>query len=434
MNEFVETIESSDMGIEVYFANGLRKIKPYYHSRTSFAKGRWLNRKLLEVLSSEFRSQSSEEYAKAIIRQEFQIIRENIALSAEETLQTTIQNKDLIKTTSHKHEPPVKQWNSEEISKKGSTIAGIEIIHECDEMLVLNKPSGVPIHPTGQYYQNTLVEILNTHGRSVLPSHRLDKVTSGVLILAKNSIMANKIQRNIREHRMQKVYLVRVDGQFPKVDTLGDSDATKITMFSKLFSNPSKFTTEKSAMFTVEMKKQFPAAFSVAREATTIFYPVKYFPDTNETLVACQPLTGRTHQIRIHLARLGHPISNDSFYNYKITKFPRRLSFILGVNDWNDGKHATADLEIHFDEFVRESEKVQLNSCSSSNKTCPECGGKLYSDPELRDLELYLHAWKYSDVEGEMSFETSLPAWAFNNDPYHENRSFTSRPNFSLPP
>ncbi|CAR21455.1 pseudouridine synthase PUS6 [Lachancea thermotolerans CBS 6340] len=391
------------MGAEVYFANGLRKIKPYHHSRLSFAKGRWLDRTLLDVLSDEFRANTKEEYEKGILQKKFQIIRDGAELSVEEVLKGQIRNKDVIRTTSHKHEPPVRQWAKEENSGLG-WVAGMKVVHECEDLLVIDKPSGIPIHPTGQYYQNTLVEVLKSHGKTVFPSHRLDKITSGVLILTKNPHMANKIQHQIRQRTMSKIYLARVDGAFPMADTLGSLTP---------FESPDKTQTVDSAIYTVELKKQFPAAFSPPREAKTKFYPLKYYPKSDETLVACQPITGRTHQIRIHLARLGHPIVNDPFYNLKNSRYPKRLTFMLECHNWNKQANKSPSLSELFEEFLGEAEKLQRSERSALTlEKCPECDASIYPDPTCEELQLFLHAWKYTDDSGSLKFETEIPKWA----------------------
>ncbi|SCU79249.1 LAFA_0B01772g1_1 [Lachancea sp. 'fantastica'] len=396
----------------IQYTRGLRIVTPYYHSRTSFAKGRWLGRKLVDVLSDEFKSFSSEQYKQGS-QKDFQIIRDGVPLSAAETSTTEIQNKDIIKTTFHKHEPPVRQWSSDENdTKNGGRIAGFEIVHECSDLLVLNKPCGVPIHPTGQYFRNSMVEALKAQGMNVFPTHRLDKVTSGILIMGKNPFTANKIQDRIRQRTMRKTYLARVEGRFPKTpDSIFPGD-TNFPTASEACANESRATIEESQMYTIELKKQFPAAFSGARDAVTRFYPVKYFAECNQTLVACQPITGRTHQIRIHLARLGHPIVNDPFYNKNQTKFPKRLQFMLDVPNWNNNNVAAKSLESYFQEFVQESESSKGLQTASKQQVCNECDIVLYPDPQLRDLELFLHAWNYSDCSGELSYETSLPAWA----------------------
>ncbi|SCU82615.1 LAME_0C02080g1_1 [Lachancea meyersii CBS 8951] len=401
----------------IYYAHGLRKIAPYYHSRTSFAKGRWLGRQLLEVLSDELKALSSEQYSLGIQRQEFQIVRNACALSVPETFTAKIENKDIIKTISHKHEPPVRQWCSDESdTEAGKKIGGFEIVHECSDLLVLNKPSGIPIHPTGRYYKNSMVEVLKNQGTDAYPTHRLDKITSGVLIMAKNPYMANKIQGQIRQRTMQKTYLARVEGCFPKVQDSHALGKGCLPSATEACADENKATVEDSEIYTIELKKQFPAAFSVARNATTKFYPVRYYAASNQTLVACQPITGRTHQIRIHLARMGHPIVNDPFYNKKNTKFPRRLQFMLDVYNWNIGSISSERLESYFKDFLRESNSFHDGEPSSIREECKECGINLYPDPQLHDLQLYLHAWKYRDSTGDLDYETSLPIWALDHN------------------
>lgn len=399
------------MGIEVHFANGLRKIKPYYHSRTCFAKGRWLNRTLLDVLSNEFRTLSRDDYLNRIIQKDFQLIREGEPLSVEQTLNALIQNKDLVKTTDHKHEPPVRQWSADELTT-ATQIAGMDIIHEDENFLVINKPCGIPVHPTGQYFQNTITEILSGAGKTAFPTHRLDKITSGVLILAKNCYTANKIQAKIRSRDMRKVYLARVRGMFPHA-------SSDIQYFSsdELFQQSDKVTKVDSPIFTVEPKKRFRAGLSPAREATTNFYPIRYIAASDETVVACQPLTGRTHQIRIHLARLGHAISNDPFYNYQNTLYPKRLQFMLDVENWETSGLSENQLSERFHEFVIECEELQKRRTQSEfSEKCMYCGTPSIPDPAPETLELYLHAWKYSDIEGKLSFESALPKWASEHD------------------
>ncbi|CEP62704.1 pseudouridine synthase PUS6 LALA0_S06e01794g [Lachancea lanzarotensis] len=399
----------------IYYTRGLRIVTPYYHSRTSFAKGRWLGRTLADVLTDEFKSFSSEQ-CKDRAHKDFQIIRDDIELSSAETSTAEIQNKDIIKTTFHKHEPPVRQWSSDESdTKNGDRIAGFEIVHECSDLLVLNKPCGIPIHPTGQYYKNSMVEALKAQGMNVFPTHRLDKVTSGILVMGKNPVTANKVQHQIRQRTMRKTYLARVEGCFPKtLDRISPGDADFPTA-TEACADASRATKEESEMYTIELKKQFPAAFSAARDATTWFYPVKYFPESNHTLVACQPVTGRTHQIRIHLARLGHPIVNDPFYNKIYTKFPKRLQFILNLPNWDNTDLSRKSLESYFQDFVEEADFAQGMEAANNRRTCDDCGVVLYPDPKLQDLELFLHAWNYSDSSGELSYETSIPKWALGS-------------------
>lgn len=393
------------MGIQVYFSRGLRKIRPYYHKRASFAKGRWFQRTLLDVLTNEFRSNSENYYQNEIKKGHLGLIREGKTLDPGEVLSSLIKNNDTVQTLRHKHEPPVLQWSEEEENIPGVKIAGFDIVHEDDNLLVLNKPSGIPIHPTGQFYQNTMTEILKRHGRTALPCYRLDKLTSGLLIMAKNTETAGNIQAKIRDHDISKYYLARVKGKFPHSSAEGFSMTP--------FQNPSLVTQEESSVYTIEPKKQFPAGLLPVKEARTSFYPLRYFPRCDQSLIVCKPLTGRTHQIRIHLARLGHPIVNDPFYNLHNVQYPTRSKFIIKVEDWSKSIYSYDQLEQLFQTFVQETENVQADKTTGRDQLekCTECGSPLMDDPDPKELMIWLHAWKYTDSQGDFSFTTASPSW-----------------------
>lgn len=392
------------MNVEICVANGLRYIKPYYSTHSTFAKGRWTGKSLIDVLSSEFKSFSREEYLDKIQKGCYQITRGDIKL---DPFVTPIKSGDIIISKQHKHEPPIKQWCISDIESQSSPnkIAGMNIIYEDDHTLVIDKPTGIPIHPTGQFYQNTLTEILKLHGKIAYPCYRLDKVTSGLLIMAKDTETANKIQTKISAGEMNKIYLAKVRGKFPNSELL-ERDSTPFTD-SKLI------TTVNSHIYTIEPKRGFPAGLSGSKEATTLFYPLKYIPTANQTIVACKPLTGRTHQIRIHLVRLGFPILNDSLYCSEKTVYPSRLQFILKVERWEDNQLDTQEMKEQFNEMIKEFSKFKESKVDQSMvKQCDECHIRLMDDPNPDQLELYLHAWKYYDNDGTFSYETSLPQWS----------------------
>lgn len=136
------------------------------------------------------------------------------------------------------------------------------------------------------------------------------------------------------------------------------------------------------------------------------------------SIVRCLPLTGRTHQIRVHLQFLGHPITNDPIYcNQKV------FGINLGRGDASAshdddimtrlsrmGKSEVADAIAYHDEMVDEYNKRK--SEKMTGEVCEVCGTPLYSDPGLHELGIYLHALRYADEDGAWSYETPLPEWA----------------------
>lgn len=145
------------------------------------------------------------------------------------------------------------------------------------------------------------------------------------------------------------------------------------------------------------------------KEAITVFQRLSY--DGNTSIVKCKPLTGRTHQIRVHLQYLGYPIANDPLYSNVEIWGPE-----LGKGGQGDdakisqklheiGKVQVAQSWIHSQDSLRGAgERL-------TGEKCPECKTDLYSDPGPNDLDLWLHALKYYSTDGKWSYQTSIPDW-----------------------
>lgn len=128
------------------------------------------------------------------------------------------------------------------------------------------------------------------------------------------------------------------------------------------FEDTSKVTVEMTPIYSIDPKRQFPVGLSASKDAITKFYPIRYFSHADETVVACKPITGRTHQIRIHLARLGHPIVNDSVYCSHITKYPERLKFITQFPRWEDQQDLDAEeLKVRFQNLSMRQKQLSDN-------------------------------------------------------------------------
>ena len=203
----------------------------------------------------------------------------------------------------------------------------LNIIYEDDDLLIINKESGMVVHPAPGHYTGTLVNALlykykNLAGDSFRPGiiHRLDKDTSGLMLVAKNEYTLEKLSEMIGNKEVERKYLAIVDGVI-KHDT-GEVDAP----IGRDINNRQKMAvTDKNA-----------------KDAITHFKVLEHFK--NNTLIECTLETGRTHQIRVHMAYIGFPITNDPLYGRgKADEFGQMLhSYFIKL------KHPRTNKELEF--------------------------------------------------------------------------------------
>jgi 23S rRNA pseudouridine1911/1915/1917 synthase len=179
----------------------------------------------------------------------------------------------------------------------------LEIIHEDDWLIVVNKPAGIVVHPCGNYVSGSLANVLQAHFDRqtqlkglVRPGvvHRLDRLTSGVMVCTKDHLAHRKLGIHFEEGRVLKNYLALVHGVIP--DDRGEINLP---------------IGEWPGGGTIRMSTA-PDAVD-ARPSRTLYEVVERFHDF--TLVRAEPHTGRLHQIRVHLASLGCPVVADDFYS-----------------------------------------------------------------------------------------------------------------------
>lgn len=187
----------------------------------------------------------------------------------------------------------------------------LDVVYEDDDLLIINKKSGMVVHPAPGNYAHTLVNALLYHfsvfrGKDkIRPGivHRLDKDTSGLMMVAKTDFAHEALSLMIQEKKVERKYLALVNGVIPH--ETGTIDAP-------IGRDP---VNRQKMMVTDENSKQ----------AVTHFRVLKRF--SNHTLIECKLDTGRTHQIRVHLAYIGYPIVNDPVYgkSKKTTDFGQLL-------------------------------------------------------------------------------------------------------------
>jgi 23S rRNA pseudouridine1911/1915/1917 synthase len=166
-----------------------------------------------------------------------------------------------------------------------------EILYQDDSVLVIDKPAGLPMHTTAKFWRNTLTALLRERypDEQMEVAHRIDRETSGVLLIARGRKMASFLTRAFARRAVDKTYLALVKGQPP--------DRGRIE-------RPLKLLDTKSHVMMGVAADGLPAV--------TTFEVVRRFAD--HALCAAHPETGRQHQIRVHFQSLGHPIVGDKLY------------------------------------------------------------------------------------------------------------------------
>ena len=450
----------------------VRVVEPYVHSYTSHVKARWIGKSVLDVYCNEFGGYSRQYYESAI--QSGMILLSNQRVSPFHVLEN---GQHVLSHTMHLHEPPVKMDH-----------ADIIIIAETDELIVVDKPSTMVVHPTGSSRFNALLTILEQRYQHKLYTiHRLDRVTSGICLFAKDSKAAQKFSahllNNDNHKNMQKYYLARVKGKFPlNINASSTTNIPRLQTFhdevvSGLYTNKGILGPREQNAFgywtthlsissihdsrnpldwwlnhhsdedwlhlacptrVLQYKDYLCAAGSFCevsdevynssvKASQTSFGVVSYCTKTDSTPVVCKPSTGRSHQIRVHLQFLGHPIATDATYG-------GGSGAGAGVGDEcvvnpthslvNHGPSSAASRDIMDMGTTREKSQKRLKGETLGefvSRLCPTCRQEKEDASTLQNLHagIWLRAIKYqyqtesfsSATKEIYSFQAKPPSW-----------------------
>lgn len=178
----------------------------------------------------------------------------------------------------------------------------LDIVYEDEDLLVLNKPAGMVVHPAAGNYEGTLVNALLAHCRESLSGiggvirpgivHRLDKDTSGLMVVAKNDAAHNGLSAQFAVHSLERCYLALVWGM----------------------PAPSAGVIETQIGRSSVNRKKMAVVSSGGKRAETHYRMLETYAGGAFSLVHCSLKTGRTHQVRVHMTALGHPLVGDKVY------------------------------------------------------------------------------------------------------------------------
>ncbi len=233
----------------------------HFYIQKAWTKERWVGIPLIDLLTTEFLTRDKNYYLKAISAGAIEINDKKAAPNQK------LKHGDVISHLIHLHEPEQPK---------------IEIISDEGDYIVVNKPSGIPCHPVGYYRKYCVTKTLFSDEK-VGCINRLDIPVSGVLIVARD----NKAKVTDMLQDATKIYIAKVKGEFPEY-------------------------VEVEEPILVDSATKTCSVSPDGKYSKTIFSLLKY--ENGHSIVKCQPITGRTHQIRVHIKHLGYPINNDTVY------------------------------------------------------------------------------------------------------------------------
>ena len=214
----------------------------------------------------------------------------------------------------------------------------LNIVYEDDDIIIINKEKGMVVHPANGNYTGTVVNsLMNSHKDSlssingvIRPGivHRIDKDTSGIIVVAKNDKAHKILADQFKIHSIKRKYIALVKGII-KEDNI---------------------TIDKPIGRSTKDRKKMAITDKNSRRAVTHISVLKRFYTSNVTLVEAELETGRTHQIRVHMASLHHPLVGDEVYGKRDPKFKVEGQMLhakyLGFNHPKDGRFVEFDSEL----------------------------------------------------------------------------------------
>ena len=410
--------DDSFQSIQYEMHNNLRHVVPYIHRYETCAKRRWVGRTIFQLFSSEFQRSAPVSYFSQAIQAG--LIRVNNAAVTKEYL---IKDGDVILHISHRHEPPVSTRMP-------------RIIQTTNDYVVVNKPAGIVCHPSGAYAANSLTRIMQRE-LSVGPlfvCHRLDRLTSGLIVIARSSKAAGSFGELMKSGSMRKEYLAKVK----KIDLAAAvvPDWATLTLISPgVYQLDAPIRTENPVVGSM-------CCAPDGKEASTQFEILESISvkggDNNSDgamIVRAKLLHGRTHQIRLHCAMLKMWIMNDPCYGPPeyVQKYKQKYgekkeeydpisSIHLEHGGGNDGEvdGGSGDGkggEDGTDEggTAKKEDGIEMTEEETAMSICSYCrrGNKAFNAIQLRHEGIWLHSFRYSMKDGEnnFSYETKLPDW-----------------------
>lgn len=205
----------------------------------------------------------------------------------------------------------------------------LEILHEDEDVLVLDKPAGLVVHPAAGHEQDTLVNALVAHSKDFAMKfseqrpgivHRLDKDTSGIMVVTKNDFSHENLAQQFKKRSVHRIYYAAVHGIPTRQDGRIQSYLARHPVDRK------KYASLRNSSRQVIREEQDPPPY-VGKWAATDYQTIKSFAGA-VSLLKLKLQTGRTHQIRVHLSEMGHSVLADPIYG-KTQQYPKSFTPVI---------------------------------------------------------------------------------------------------------
>lgn len=415
-------------------ATGIRIPKTCSRMLQSNTKGKWCGKTLLSVLQNEFTELAQTETLATILQRGLLRVNGKAIKSLEEAESFKLKNMDVIGRITHWHEPPVHLPRRSIDAQRTELPQRVQEAYDLQDdatIFVCDKPSTVPVHPAGPYLSNCLTMMVEAQEgltpKTLIPCHRIDRVTSGLTVCCTNPKVARLVQSRIDQGFVKKQYLAKVHGIFPGTPTEVNTESTHLARWSW---SPEEGMLEVNAPIeTVDPANGIRKITSKGKNAQSLFRLIAHDHATDTSMVLCSPLTGRSHQLRIHLQWLGHSIVDDVQYGGAVDP---SLDLSAGVEEANHRRAAIQggdQVSLHPASVSKEDSKAATEICPFCTKGPQEA----FSSAQLLQggHRICLHAFRYTilfhakkigntdatePLLGEVDLQVGLPPWAFGSD------------------
>ena len=294
-------------------------------------KAKWYGQSVLKVIQNEFAELAKADVLNVVVSNG--LLRLNgKPISLLELPSIALKGSDTLGRIIHWHEAPVLVPMTIDVERY--IVAPIVLdsyggdSDDTATIFICNKPSSVPTHPAGPYLFNTLTMMVEGQeclpSQSLYPLHRTDRVTSGLTLCSTSVAVSRAFQKSYTSGNVDKMYLAKVDGNFASTfeEVLQLQGNWKYDVGCCEWSDDGQFTIVDAPIYTCDPAAGIRSINHLGKPSKSCFQKLYYDTVSNTSVLLCCPITGRNHQLRVHLQAIGFPIINDIQYGGRRTLEP----------------------------------------------------------------------------------------------------------------